>query len=171
MKKRIHFAFLIFRIIFAINIQTAKHKKMNEAYKDIKNWNLITEVFGDDYNKYIFHDGTLKRFDYNEDTLTIVINNDNGGYYDITFKMTGLINIQLDTEIGNDYIHEHEITKDKYYNFLFNFFLNGVSLEVSCINIEVVSVVEAEYFQRGAIMLDEYDPQKGIDNTPMLIRS
>ena len=138
---------------------------MNEAYKDIKNWNLITEAFGD--GNYSFHDGTLKRLDYNENTLSIIINFKN---YDITLKMTGLININLDTEIGNDYIHELEIAKDKYYNFLFNFCLNGVSLDVACINIEVVSVVEAEYFQRGLIMLDTYDPQKGIDNSPMLIR-
>ncbi len=130
----------------------------------VKNWNLVTEVFDELYDKYIFHDDTLKRLDYNENTLTIIINTDNGGNYDITIKMTELITIQLDTEIGNDYIYEIDISKDELYKFMFNFLLDGVTLEVSCLNIEVVSVVEAEYFQRGMIMLNRYDPQKGIDD-------
>lgn len=136
----------------------------------IKNWSLITEAFDNDSNKYIFHDGTLKRLDYNENTLSIIINTNFGDDYDITLKMTELIDIKLDTEIGNDYIYDIDISKDKLYKFMFNICLNGVTLEVSCLNIEVVSVVEADYFQRGAIMLDKYDPKKGIDNTPMLVR-
>lgn len=44
---------------------------MTNVIKEIKNWHLFTDKFGD---KYEMHDPVIKRFDLNEDELIVVVN-------------------------------------------------------------------------------------------------
>ena len=51
----------------------------NPVFNEIKNWHLFTKKFGDEYT---MHDASIKRFDLNEDELTVVF---------ITFYTTMMI--------------------------------------------------------------------------------
>lgn len=45
--------------------------QMEPVFNEIKNWQLFVNKFGEDYS---MHDAVVKRFDLNEDVLTVVIN-------------------------------------------------------------------------------------------------
>lgn len=63
---------------------------MTNVVNEIKNWNLFTDLFGDEYD---MHDAVIKRFDLNGDELTVVVNTqyeiENDKVYDITLKCGG----------------------------------------------------------------------------------
>lgn len=42
---------------------------MNPAFKEIKNWQLFVDKFGESYS---MHDAVVTRFDLNEDELTVL---------------------------------------------------------------------------------------------------
>lgn len=129
---------------------------MANEINEIKNWHLFTEKFGDGYE---MHDAVIKRFDLNGDDLTIVVNTlyamDDDKVYDITLKFSKLIRFNYDTEIGNDYIYGFFVKKDEYYKNLFKATFDSVCLTVECFEIELVSIVESESFQRGMIWLED----------------
>ena len=131
---------------------------MNPVFNEIKNWHLFTEKFGDEY---LMHDASVKRFDLNGDELTVVLNTVydivEGKVYDVTFKFTNLIRFDTKIEIGNDYAWGIDVRKDKYFKNLFHFTIDSAYSEIECFNIELVSITEAEPFQRGMICLDNPD--------------
>lgn len=143
---------------------------MAGVVNEIKNWNLFTDLFGDEYD---MHDAVIKRFDLNGDELTVVVNTlyeiENDKVYDITLKFSKLIRFDYDTELGNDYIDGIYVKKDKYYKNLFSFTFGNVCLTIECFEIEVVSIKESEAFQRGMIWLDE--PDQTADNGKMMWRT
>lgn len=63
----------------------------NSIFNEIKNWHLFTEIFSEDY---LMHDVSIKRFDLNEDDLTLVLNTiytiNDDIVHDVTFKFTNL---------------------------------------------------------------------------------
>ena len=63
----------------------------NSIFNEIKNWHLFTEKFSEDY---LMHDVSIKRFDLNEDDLTLVLNTiytiNDDIVHDVTFKFTNL---------------------------------------------------------------------------------
>ena len=124
----------------------------------IKNWHLFTDKFGNDYR---LHDAVVKRFDHNMDSLTIQINTlydwEDGKVYDISFRFSNLISVSYEAEIGADYIYGLEVKMDEYYKNLFVFSFDGLCLDIRCFQIEVVSIVESEPFQRGMIQLEDAD--------------
>lgn len=93
------------------------------------------------------HDASIKRFDLNEDELTVVLNTiytiNDDKVYDITFKFTNLIRIKTELEIGNDYAWGVEVGKDKYFKKLFRFTIESAYAVIECFNIELVSITEA----------------------------
>ena len=119
------------------------------------------------------HDASIKRFDLNEDELTVVLNTiytiNDDKVYDITFKFTNLIRIKTELEIGNDYAWGVEVEKDKYFKKLFRFTIESAYAVIECFNIELVSITEAEPFERGMICLD--DPGANPENSKQLWRS
>ena len=86
---------------------------MDSAFKEIKNWQLFIDKFGENYS---MHDAVVKRFDLNEDELTVALNTvyeiDDKSVYDITFKFSDLVNIVMDCEIGDDYAWGVVVEKD-----------------------------------------------------------
>lgn len=143
----------------------------NPVFNEIKNWHLFTEKFGE---KYTMHDASIKRFDLNEDELTVVLNtiyaiNDDDKVYDITFKFSNLIRIKTELEIGNDYAWGVEVEKDEHFKNLFRFTIESAYAVIECFDIELVSITEAEPFERGMICLD--DPDASPENSQQLWRS
>lgn len=143
---------------------------MTNVVNEIKNWNLFTDLFGDEYD---MHDAVIKRFDLNGDELTVVVNTlyeiENDKVYDITLKFSKLIRFKYETEIGNDYIYGIEVRKDDYYKNLFVFTFDCVCLRIECFEIVLVSITESEPFQRGMISL--CDPDQTADSGKMMWRS
>ena len=132
---------------------------MNPVFNEIKNWHLFTEKFGEEYT---MHDASIKRFDLNEDELTVVLNtiyaiNDDDKVYDITFKFTNLIRIKTELEIGNDYAWGVDVEKDPHFKHLFRFRIESTQIVIKCFTIELVSISESEPFQRGMILLEDKD--------------
>ena len=78
---------------------------MDPAFREIKNWQLFVDKFGENYS---MHDAVVKRFDLNEDELTVVLNTvydiDDKSVYDVTFKFSHLVSIEMDCELGDDYV-------------------------------------------------------------------
>ena len=143
----------------------------NPIFNEIKNWRLFTEKFGEEYT---MHDASIKRFNLNEDELTVVLNtiytvNDDDKVYDVTFKFTNLVRINTELEIGNDYAWGVEVEKDKYFRNLFRFTIESAYAVIECFDIELVSITEAEPFERGMICLD--DPDTKPENSKRIWRS
>lgn len=143
---------------------------MVNVINEIKNWQLFTEKFGTDYE---MHDAVIKQFNLNGDSLTIVVNTlyemDDDKVYDITLKFSKLIRFDYDTEIGNDYIYGFSVEKNDYFKNLFKVTFDSVCLTVECFEIELVSIVESEPFQRGMIWLE--DPNQTADSGKTMWRS
>ena len=131
---------------------------MNPVFNKIKNWHLFTEKFGDDY---LMHDASIKRFDLNGDELTIVLNTvyntDDGKVYDVAFKFTNLVHLKANLEIGNDHARGIDVEIDKIYKNLLRFTIESAYTIIECFNIELISITEAEAFQREMICLDNPD--------------
>ena len=127
----------------------------NPVFKEIKNWRLFAEKFGDGYD---LHDAVIKRFDLNQDELTIVFNTvyamGDGNVYDVAFKFTNLIFIESRLEMGTDYVGCIAIKKDERFKNLFRFTVDSAYAIIECFNIEVVSVTAAEPFTRGILCLE-----------------
>ena len=142
---------------------------MTNVIKEIKNWHLFTEKFGE----YQMHDAVIKRFDWNGDELIVVVNTlyemDDDKVYDITIKFTNLIRFNYKPEIGNDYIYGIEVKKNDYYKNLYEFVFDGVILTIECFNIELLSITESEPFQRGMIWLE--DPDQTADSGKRMFRT
>jgi hypothetical protein len=143
---------------------------MNPVFNKIKNWHLFTEKFGDDY---LMHDASIKRFDLNGDELNIVLNTvfdtDDGKVYDVAFKFTNLVRLEANLEIGNDYAGGIVVEIDKIYKNLLRFTIESAYTFIECFNIELVSITEADPFQREMICLD--DPDVTPDNSRHLGRN
>lgn len=142
----------------------------NPVFNDIKNWHLFTEKFGDEY---LMHDASIKRFDLNGDELTVVLNTvyevEDGNVYDVTFKFSNLIRIKTVLEIGNDYTWGIDVKKDKFFKNLFQFTIESAYSIIECFNIELMSITEAEPFERRMICLD--DPNVTPNNSKHLWRT
>lgn len=139
---------------------------MDSIFKEIKNWHLFTETFGDEYT---MHDAVIKRFDLNEDVLIVVVNTlyavVDEKVYDVTFKFSHLISIDSNASMGNDYIWQINVEKDKHFKNLFKFTFEEAHVEIQCFDIEIESITEAEPFQRGMICLDKEDVTPDSSNT------
>lgn len=131
---------------------------MNKTFEEIKNWHLFNEKFGE---KYCMHDAVVKRFDLSEDVLTVVINTlydmDDGNVYDVIFKFSHLVSIELDMELGNDYVWGIDVKKHEKFKNLFIFKIEEVHVVIQCFTIELASIEESEPFQRGIYCLDKFD--------------
>ena len=131
---------------------------MDPAFKEIKNWQLFVDKFGEGYS---MHDAVVKRFDLNEDELIVVLNTvyeiDDENVYDITFKFSHLVSIEMDCEIGNDYAWGVDVEKDPHFKHLFRFRIESTQIVIKCFTIELVSISESEPFQRGMILLEDKD--------------
>lgn len=75
--------------------------------------------------------------------------------YDVTFRFSNLIRLKTVLEIGNDYAWGIDVKKDKYFKNLFQFTIESAYSIIECFNIELVSITEAEPFERGMICLDD----------------
>ena len=143
---------------------------MDPVFKEIKNWHLFMETFGD---KYTMHDAVIKRFDLNKEELIVVVNTlyavSDKKVYDVTFKFSHLSSIDSNVSIGNDYIWQINVEKDKHFKNLFKFTFEEAHVESQCFDIEIESITEAEPFQRGMICLDKKDVTP--DKANMLWRS
>lgn len=130
----------------------------NPVFSEIKNWHLFTEKFGEEYK---MHDAVVKRFDLNEDELTVVINTlydmQDDKVYDVTFKFSHLISIDSNCEMGNDYVWGIDVKKDNTFKNLFHFKIEDTQIEIACFTIELVSITESEPFQRGIYLLEDKD--------------
>ena len=131
---------------------------MDPAFKEIKNWQLFIDKFGEDYS---MHDAVVKRFDLHEDELTVVLNTVyaivDDEVYDITFKFSHLVSIEMDCEIGNDYAWGVDVEKDANFKNLFKFKIESTQVIIKCFTIELVSIAESEPYSRGMILLEDKD--------------
>ena len=139
---------------------------MDSVFKEIKNWHLFTETFGDEYT---MHDAVIKRFELNKDELIVVVNTlyavVDEKVYDVTFKFTNLIRFETKMEIGNDYAWGIHVEKDEHFKNLFRFTIESAYSIIECFNIELVSINEAEPFQRRMICLDNENITPDSSNT------
>ena len=93
--------------------------------------------------------------------MTIVLNTvydtDDGKVYDVAFKFTNLVRLEANLEIGNDYAGGIDVEIDKIYKNLLRFTIESACILIECFNIELVSITEADPFQREMICLDDPD--------------
>lgn len=138
--------------------------------RDIENWELFTEKFGEGY---LLHDAVIKQFNLNRDELYVTINTiyqmDDGKVYDIVFRFSQLIRFDYQTSIGNDYIYTIEVDRDKFYKNLIRFTFEDVDLTIECFKAELLEIKESEPFERGMICLEDAN-QTG-ENAKMIWRS
>ena len=143
---------------------------MDPVFKEIKNWQLFVDKFGEDYS---MHDAVVKRFDLNEDELTVVLNTvyeiGDKSVYDITFKFSDLVNIVMDCEIGDDYVWGVDVEKDAHFKNLFKFRIESTQIVIKCFTIELVSIIESDSFQRGMILFE--DENVSSENAKIMWRS
>ena len=143
---------------------------MNPAFKEIKNWQFFVDKFGENYS---MHDTVVKRFDLNEDELTVVLNTvydiDDKSVYDVTFKFSHLVSIEMDCELGDDYVWGIDVEKDAKYKNIFKFKIEDTQIVIKCFTIELVSITESEPFRRGLYLLA--DENVSPENAEIMWRS
>ena len=143
---------------------------MDPAFREIKNWQLFVDKFGENYS---MHDAVVKRFDLNEDELTVVLNTvydiDDKSVYDVTFKFSHLVSIEMDCELGVDYVWGIDVEKDAKYKNIFKFKIEDTQIVIKCFTIELVSITESESFRRGLYLLEDEDV--GPENAKIMWRS
>ena len=109
----------------------------------------------------------------NGDELIVVLNTiyavGDDKVYDVTFRFTNLIRLETQLEIGNDYAWGIEVERDKHFKNLFRFTIDSAYAVIECFNIELVSIIEAEPFERSMICLDA--PDASPDNSKRMWRS
>ncbi len=140
------------------------------SIRDIENWNLFTEKFGEEY---LLHDAVIKQFNLVGDELFVTVNTiyemNDGKVYDIVFRFSQLIRFDYQTSIGNDNIYTIEVKRDVFYKNLIHFTFEDVDLTVECFKVELLEIKESEPFERGMICLKDAN-QTG-ENARMLWRS
>lgn len=99
------------------------------------------------------HDAVVKRFDLNEDELTVILNTvydiDDKSVYDVTFKFSHLVSIEMDCELGDDYVWGIDVEKDTKYKNIFKFKIEDTQIVIKCFTIELVSITRRQCFWRA----------------------
>ena len=119
------------------------------------------------------HDAVVKRLYLNEDELAVVLNTvydiDDKSVYDVTFKFSHLVSIEMDCELGDDYVWGIDVEKDAKYKNIFKFKIEDTQIVIKCFTIELVSITESEPFRRGLYLLE--DENVSPENAEIMWRS